>query len=305
MAEPFDLETRRSIRMAMAQDSYVHDRVRLIDPDLAAYQWLVATHKGLFAVNLSGAKLVAQGWFFGICRRDDQIFLFENCALRDRSRANGRLLRLQLSDSILSNPTILAKDLDANCHQVRVIDDLICLVDTANQAILRFTLDGKAFDTKHPFSAAPVSDRSGAYLHINAIAKVGNEIAIMLHNGKALPQKCSELAWLDSEWMLVRRVPLVGHCCHDIVEDETGAIWHSASMSGEIMASDGRRVMVDARRMTRGMAFSHDALIVGVSGFGRRENRDAIPGAVVIFNRDMDRLAEIELGGPPTDIIAI
>jgi hypothetical protein len=305
MAETFKLEIQRAIRMAIVRDSYDNGRVRIVDPDIQAFDWLVATHKGLFAVNLKEAKRVAHGWFFGICRHGQDLLLFENCAQRDRTLALGRIVKMTMAAGKLSEPAVLVKGLDANCHQIKAIDGLICVVDTANQAILRFALDGTPVDIKTPFPVTPPTDRSGTHLHINSIAQIGERIAIMLHNGKALPQKSSELAWLDAGWNLRERVPLDGHCCHDIVKDETGAIWHSASMTGELMSSNGRRFKIDSDRMTRGLALSPDTVIVGVSSFGPRQNRDALPGAVVILDRTFNRLAEIELGGPPTDIVAI
>lgn len=305
MAETFKLEIHRAIRTAIVRDSYDNDRVRIVDPDIQVFDWLVATHKGLFAVNLNDAKRVAYGWFFGICRHGQDLFLFENCAQRDRTVALGRIVKMTMAAGKLSEPVVLVKGLDANCHQIKIIDGLICVVDTANQAILRFALDGTSVDIKTPFPVTPPTDRSGTHLHINSIAQIGERIAIMLHNGKALPQKSSELAWLDAGWNLRERIPLDGHCCHDIVEDETGAIWHSASMTGELMSSSGRRLKIDSDRMTRGLALSPDTVIVGVSSFGPRQNRDALPGAVVILDRAFNRLAEIELGGPPADIVAI
>ena len=305
MAKTFELDTRRAIRVAMALRSYETDSVRLVDTDIADYDWLVATHRGLYAANLNGAKRVIYGWFFGICRDGPDVYLFENCAMRDRTRALGRIIKMTISSGTLSEPVVLIKGLDANCHQIRIISGLLCIVDTANQSILRYTLSGQVVDVKTPFTVAPASDRSGAYLHINSIAKIGDRIAIMLHNGPALPEKCSELAWLDADWKLQERGPLDGHCCHDIIEDEAGIIWHSASNSGELTASDGRRVKIGSDRLTRGIALSANTMIVGISSFGARQNRDALPGAIVILDRALNRLAEIELKGPPADIVAI
>lgn len=305
MAKTFEFDTRRAIRVAMALRSYKTDSVRLVDTDIADYHWLVATHRGLYAANLNDAKRVIYGWFFGICRDGPDVYIFENCAMRDRTRALGRIIKMTIASGTLSEPVILVKGLAANCHQIEIIDGLLCIVDTANQAILRYTLDGILVDVKTPFPVAPVSDSSGMYLHMNSIAKIGDRIALMLHNGTTIPEKCSELAWLDSDWKLCERVPLDGRNCHDIAEDENGVIWHSASSTGELMASDGRRVKIDAGRMTRGIALSANAMIVGVSSFGARQNRDALPGAVVILDRELNRLAEIELKGPPADIVAI
>ena len=289
----------------MALRSYETDSVRLIDPDIADHDWLVATHRGLYAVSLSDAKRVIYGWFFGICRDGQDVYLFENCAMRDRTRALGRIIKLTIASGTLTEPVVLVKGLDANCHQIEIIDGLLCIVDTANQAILRYSLSGSLLDVKMPFPVAPATDRSGAYLHINSIAKIDDRIAIMLHNGPVLPEKCTELAWLDADWNLCERGPLDGYCCHDIIEDKAGVIWHSASSTGELMASDGRRVKIASDRMTRGIALSADAMIVGISSFGARQNRDALPGAVVILDRALNKLAEYELDGPPADIVAI
>jgi hypothetical protein len=305
MAEIFELETRRSIRTAIVLDSYGNDRVRITDHDIKDFDWLVSTHKGLYAVNLAGAKCIAHGWFFGICQFDGYLYIYENCAERDRTKPLGRIIKLRLSDNKLSEPLVIAKGLDANCHQIRVLDELLCVVDTANQAVLLYDLNGCLVDVKRPFPVAPVVDRTGAYLHINSIAKVGSRIAVLLHNGRAIPEKHSELAWLDSDWNVQERVPLDGHFCHDIVEDAHGILWHSASKTGELMASDGRRLKVDNDRMTRGLVVSSDHIVVGLSGFGARERRDALPGSAVIFDRNFARLAKINLGGPPVDIIAI
>ena len=305
MAKTFEFDTRRAIRAAMALRSYETDTVRLTDTDIADHDWLVATHRGLYAVNLTGAKRIIYGWFFGICRNGQDVYLFENCAMRDRTRALGRVIKMTISSGNLSEPVVLIKGLAANCHQIEVIDGLLCVVDTANQSILRYTLNGSLIDTKKPFPIAPASDRKGAYLHINSIAKTGDRIALMLHNGPALPEKCSELAWLDAGWKLTDRVSLNGYCCHDIVEDENGVLWHSASSTGELMANDGRRIKITSDRMTRGIALSIDTMIVGLSSFGARQNRDALPGAVVILDRALNKLAEFELGGPPADIVAI
>ena len=289
----------------MALRSYETDSVRLIDPDIADHDWLVATHRGLYAVSLSDAKRVIYGWFFGICRDGQDVYLFENCAMRDRTRALGRIIKLTIASGTLTEPVVLVKGLDANCHQIEIIDGLLCIVDTANQAILRYSLSGSLLDVKMPFPVAPATDRSGAYLHINSIAKIDDRIAIMLHNGPVLPEKCTELAWLDADWNLCERGPLDGYCCHDIIEDKAGVIWHSASSTGELLASDGRRVKIASDRMTRGIALSADAMIVGISSFGARQNRDALPGAVVILDRALNKLAEYELDGPPADIVAI
>lgn len=305
MSEPFDLDAKRRIRMALARQSYETGTVRIALADCRDHEWLVASPQGVFAVGPDDARLALPGWFFGIHRAGNAIYLFENCALRDESVDLGRVIRLRLEGKVLSRPEVLVTGLHNNCHQLALIDGLLCVVDSNNQAILRFTPDGQPVDIQRPFPAAPPSDTSGAYLHLNSIAKVGERIALMLHNGKASPSKPSEIAWLDERWNVIERHPIAGHSCHDIVADETGRLWHCASMEGEIIASDGTRIPVTRELMTRAIAFRPDKLLVGMSTFGPRHVRDRLRGAVALFDRQFKRTGQIELPGAPTDAIAL
>ncbi len=302
MSETFSLEERRAIKMALARDAYERNIVRIAEPDMTPYTWLVASHRAVFAVAEDRVCTALHGWFFGICRHENQFYLFENCGMRDRSVDLGRIIRIDLVEGRLTNPVVLVTGLHTNCHQVRVIDGLLCVVDTSNQAIRRYTLAGDLVDVKHPFPVASSNARTGMYLHLNGVAKIGSRIAIMRHNGQVLPVRNSELAWLDSDWNPLSIHPLDGQCCHDIVADEAGVIWHCGSSAGEILLSDGRRITVSDDMMTRGLTVSADRIIVGVSSFGRRQIRDSLPGAVVILDRAFNRVAQLSLNGPPTDI---
>lgn len=310
------LAAKSTLREAMARDAYARGEVRIADPDLTGQTWLVASHRGLFAIAVDGlaharpsahasVKTVLFGWFFGLCRHGDALYLFENCGHRDRTVPMGRIIRLDLGGGRLAAPCVLVTGLHTNCHQIAVVGGLLCVLDTANQAILRFTLDGEAVDVQRPFAAAPPHDTSGAYLHINAIAPIGERTAIMLHNGKAIPEKTSELAWFDRDWRLIARHPLPGHSCHDIVEDERGVLWHCDSMAGDIIASDGTRTHISDTLMTRGIAITPDAMIVGMSSFGPRHLRSKLHGGVVILDRAHERRTTLTLGGSPTDIITL
>ncbi len=301
----FDIAQRRAIKSALARKAYADNALRIANPDLQGKSWLVASHRGVFAVSQYSVCTAIHGWFFGICRHGDAIYLYENCGLRDRAANLGRIVRLDYRDGRLTHPTILVKGLHGNCHQIRVIDGLLCLVDTANQAVLRFTLDGDPVDAKMPIPVAPANDTSGAYTHMNSIAKIGDRIGMILHNGKADPPKSSELIWLDTDWKLMSRQSLPGYWCHDIIEDDTGKLWHCDSKAGAIFASDGQRISLAADRMTRAIALSGDHIVVGLSLFGPREIRDDLRGALLILDRSFNHIAEIKLDGSPTDIILL
>lgn len=307
---PTSMPTIGALREAVARDAYARNEIRRVDADLSGQRWLAATHSGLFAITSDATRLIAHGWFFGLCRHDDALYLYENCSHRDRSAPLGRILRFdiveeRLTGRRLTGGRVIATGLHSNCHQIAIIDGLLCVIDTANQAIVRLTLEGDRVDVLHPFPVAPPSDTSGAYLHINSVAVVGDRIALILHNGKAIPEKASEIAWLDRDWDLIERRPLPGRSCHDIVEDEDGVLWHCDSLGGDLIASDGRRVHITDTLMTRGLAFTDDAIIIGMSVFGPRHLRHGLRGGVTILDRALRHRATMMMEGAPADIIAL
>ncbi|MFM5949935.1 MAG: hypothetical protein ACKOPM_12040 [Novosphingobium sp.] len=305
MAAVFDHDAKRAIRQALAVRAYQADTIRIVDRDVAGWRWIVASHNGVFAVAPGKWKTLIHGWFFGICRDGDSLLLFENCGRHDRSRKMGRLIRIGLTGCALGKADVLSRGLDGNCHQVRVIDGLICVVDTANQAVLRFARDGTPVDVKRPFPTASPDDRSGAYLHVNSIAQIDGRLALLLHNGKADPHKQSEVAWLDADWQVVDRHFIDGFQCHDLLADSQGAIWHSDSARGAVIASDGRRAKVHESMMTRALAFDGENLVVGLSIFSERHLRDGQRGGLAILDRELKVLELLDLPGSPTDIVGL
>lgn len=304
MREPSS-DTTSAVRQAIARLAYQRGEVRLVKPDLAGCQWLVTSPRGLFAIGPSDAEPVAYGWFFGICRQGDHLYVFENCGHRDRDAALGRIIRFRVRGGMLERPKVIVQGLHGNVHQLAIIGGMLCAVDTANQAIRRFTMDGTPIDVQRPFPPAPATDTSGAYLHINSIAEIDGRIGLMLHNGAAVPEKNSELAWLYPDWTVAQRIGIAGRYCHDIVADRQGKIWYSASQSGEIVRNDGRRVQVTAELMTRGIAIGQDDMTaVGMCTFGPRHMRGALNGGIAILDAEHRRVRTIDLPGPPADIIA-
>lgn len=299
------LPSPTTMRAMLAGAAYRANAVRLTGRSLAGSDCLVASRQGLFAVGRDGSTVeAAHGFFFGVRPFADGVLLFEACDRPYGPSRRGRLVHLRWRDGRLADPIILAKGLDNQCHQVAVFDDAIWLVDTANQAIRQFALDGTPVATHAPFPFASRDDTSGAYLHLNGIAKIGDRIAVMLHNGRADPPRTSELAWLDADLRPVVRVPLPGRSCHDIVADTDGVLWHCDSMAGDLITSAGTRMRV-TDRMTRGLAVAADEIVVGASDFATRAHRDAAPGSVIFIDRRTDARIDVAVPGAPTDLILL
>ena len=302
MKPVFDKDLRRAIRISLARESYAQGTVRIACSDLRGYWWLVTTHRGLFAVSPEGIELVSHGWYFGIVRHGDHIYLYENCGLRDRAANMGRIVRLRCDSGQLTDPRVLVTGLHGNAHQLKVIGGLLCLADTANQRIQRFTLVGEPVDSKMPLPVAPPTDTSGAYHHINSLAEVAGRIALLLHNGKAPSPRKSELVWLDRNWNVAARQFIEGYMCHDIVADAQGSLWHSASASGEVINDKGQRFKLSDSLMTRALAFCQGHLLVGLSSFGERQIRDGLAGEVAVLNPEGNEIARFSVPAGPADV---
>jgi hypothetical protein len=296
--------SERKLRRELARGAYRRREVRVADPVVAGHDCLIATRLGLFAGRPDGVKQVLWGFFFGITRHEDAFYLFEACDHPGGSSDMGRILRFHLREGRLTDFAILAEGLHNQCHQIAVIDGLLCVVDTSRQSIVRLRLDGAPFDVRQPIEVGPRRGGGGAYRHINSIAAVGGRVALMLHNGPVVPEEPSELAWCDQDWNLISRQPLPGRYCHDILPMPDGTIWHCGSLAGEIINASGARIKI-SERMTRGLIAVPGGFIVGASLFGPRSDRETLSGSIIYLDPSFRRLVEVECPGAPTDLLSL
>jgi hypothetical protein len=294
--------SERKLRRALAREAYRRREVRVADPVVAGHDCLIATRLGLFAGRRDRVKQVLWGFFFGITRHEGAIYLFEACDHPAGSSDMGRILRFRLREGRLTDFAVLAEGLHNQCHQIAVINGLLCVVDTSRQSIVRLRLDGSPFDIRQPIESGPRP--GGGYRHINSIASVGERVALMLHNGPVVPDENSELAWMDRDFNLISRQPLPGRHCHDILARSDGTIWHSGSFAGEIINASGARIKI-SERMTRGLIAVPGGFIVGASFFGPRSDRDILSGSIIYLDQSFQRLLEVDCPGAPTDLLAL
>lgn len=304
MPRPFEMVGVEKARLALARQAYESGRFRMVHDDLRGFDCLVASRQGLFACNRSEARLIAYGFVFGMAVHRGFLYLFEACDRPRHPTRLGRIVRLRCRDRRLSDPEILVTGLDNGCHQIAIIDDALCVLDTYNQLILRFTLVGEALGARAPFPIAPADDQTSAYVHMNSIRLVGDRIGVILHNGAARPRKPSELAWLDMDWRVVERRALAGHGCHDILPWADGETLHCGSLDGELIGPGARRIKI-GDGMTRGLAMNAGLIMIGTMPLLERASRDTATGGVVFLDHAFHRLAEIKIPGMPTVILAI
>jgi len=305
MSKAIPTDKRRLVTDALARRAYLHDDVRIANGDLTGFECLVASRQGLFAAAHDGrTRRIAWGSFFGIRQHGSELYAFESCDRPAHPTAQGRLVRFDLRDGRIGEPRVLARGLDNNCHQIAIIGGLLCVVDTSNQQILRFTLGGQPVDAKPVPGPVPNGAGDDHYRHVNSIAQVGERIGLLLHNGGAGRDRPSELVWLNADWKETARVVLPGRGCHDIASDAHGQIWHCGSMAGEIINDSGQRHKVSPL-MTRGLADGPAGFVVGYSQFGIRSGRDRLMGGVLFLDHQLAVRAEVSLDGAPTDLILL
>ncbi len=290
-----------TIRAALATQAYRAGVVRLVDADLSGCTYLVATRHGLFATDGRALRRIAHGFFYGITVLDDAILLFEAGDWPRSPTRRGRIVRLRVRGERIVGSDILATGLDNGCHQIDVIGDRLCVLDTYHQRVLAFALDGGEPEDIHPLGDARDGDWAGGYAHVNSLIAHGDAILLLLHNGAGRTGRPSEIARLTRDWQLVDRTHVDGMGCHSFAVLEDGAVLTCGSFAGEIVATDGLKVPV-CDMMTRGLSVDAKAIVVGGSAFAERSARDTAGGALVFLDRSYRQTARLAVPGPVTEV---
>jgi hypothetical protein len=265
----------------------------------ARHDYIMASRQGLYVVHREECRRVADGYFFGVTVKGDEIYCFKT-ASRDAAAADanvGCVVRYEYRNSTLSEPEVVISGLHHNCHQVDFFDGAFFVVDTANNRILEFDSD---WTLKKKHQIFPPAPRMGAlHAHINSFFGHGDSIFVMFHNGgRGMP---SEIVEFDRDFTERRRVVLPSTGCHDIVRLEDGHLLYCESFKGRIARDDGAAFDIDAL-YTRGLAVGPDEIAVGSSLYGERLARQLLPGFVTFLDRSFQRVGRLFVSAAPTQI---
>lgn len=290
-----------TLRIALAIQAYRSGTVRLAEPDLAGHTHLVATRHGLFATDGESLRLIAHGLFYGLTLTSDAIVAFEACDRPRNATRRGRLVRFRREGDRIVGADILADGLDNGCHQIDLVGDRLCVVDTYAQRIMRYPIGAGAPEVLRPVPGAEASDWASGYAHVNSVLARDGEVLLMLHNGAVRTGRPSEIARLDRDWRLVERITVDGHGCHSLAVLEDGAVLTCGSFAGELIATDGLKIRV-CDMMTRGLSVGDDVIAVGGSAFADRYERDTANGAVFFLDRQYRSLGRVTVPAPVMEI---
>ncbi len=303
MDVPDDHHSKR-VRIVQAYQAYQQDRVQLATRSVAGFTHLVATRKGIFAVNQQEWVLLLKGFFFGMVVRGDEIFAFEACDQPYSITRQGRLIRITLSGSDIVESAVLVKGLDNGCHQIDFIQGRLHVVDTYNQRMLRFAPGEQTYEVIVPLPG-PQPDRNDrhdpAHVHMNSVLGVGDRILTLLHNRSTHTGRNSEIALFDEQWREHDRWQLLGKNCHNMVLLPTGALLVCDSDAGRLITTAGQSVAV-TEHFLRGLAVNAESVVVGSSKLSERNERMVSDGFVTFLDGDYRAEAVLHLPGSPTEI---
>jgi hypothetical protein len=299
-----DLESKR-IRIALAFQAYKTDVVRMTSTDLTGSSHIVATRAGMFAVNETSFRRIAHGFFFGITLREHVVYAFEACDMPRGPTRQGRIVRLTRRGDEIVEARVVAKGLDNGCHQIDFINGQLCVVDTYNQQVVRFSPDGTERETFSPLPEAPTGKWGKAdpgYRHVNSLLAVEERILLLLHNGGAGHSgRTSEIALYDRNWCPLDRWKLGGRGCHGMAVLEDGTLLTCGSMAGEVISANGPGVKITPY-MTRGLSVGTDSIVVGGSPLVGREERAGSAGTVTFMDRNFRVRSVLDLPAAPTEV---
>jgi hypothetical protein len=294
------------VRIASGFAAYRSDTVRLVNRSLAGATHLVASRKGLFAVNESAWSLLANGFFFGLTLRGPDVFAFEACDQPHSPLRLGRIVCLTREGDGVAEARVVAKGLDNGCHQIDFLDGRLHVVDTYNQVVLRFDERMASHETLTPLPTRSHGgrweSRETNYFHVNSVLGVGDRILLLLHNSWQHTGRHSEVAVYSRDWQPLARWKLKGRDCHGLAMLEDGTLMTCDTLAGDVIGMTGGLRVNVSPYITRGLAVGPDSVVVGASRLANRADRLSTSGTVTFMDRDYRIRAVVELPGAPTEV---
>jgi hypothetical protein len=284
--------------------SYRLGRVRLERRALDGFEWIVSTACGLHAVSRTAVVRIVRGVFNGVTIRDGAIYAYQQNDHFLSPTKMGRILRLGVARSRIESVEVAASGLDNNCHQIDFAGDKLLVADTYNDRVFELDLFGGAEKVHYPLGDAMSKDplRPVRSAHINCLFARGDRVYLMCHNSSDWTGKRSELLECDRAFRVIRRIPLAGRCCHNVVVLGDDDIRYCSSEASEVRGPGGTWLSIDERMFVRGLSIGEHVVAVGASEITYRADRFRSAGRVYFFEPNGARRGHITLPGAPREI---
>jgi hypothetical protein len=198
-------------------------------------------------------------------------------------------------DSESDRPEIVCRSyfsigLPKNVHQIDFYNKLMYVVDTVNNCII--TIDDE--DKKRYYFPNTKIKKTVDNNHFNSIFITDKLIYICAHNGTLKPKEYSEIYVVNKNNMKKHEIiqTRAGNAHNVILKD--GKIIYCDSMAGKLIC-DKDTVYEDSKYFMRGLSITDNYVLVGGSGFARREERASTDGILFVLDKSFKYMKTIEL----------
>ncbi len=182
---------------------------------------------------------------------------------------------------IIYNPQYLWLGLPKSIHQIDYYDGTIYVVDTLNNRIITIDKQGK----KQFYSHKTESKRPSVNNHFNSLFLTDSFIYLCAHNGTLKPKRYSEIYVLCKETMKLCNIitTTAGNAHNILLKNE--CLFYCDSLAGTLM-QDKNDLFKAEDTFLRGLAYSEKSIVLGGSGFARRDARTSTDGALFVLTPD-------------------
>ncbi|WP_147867899.1 hypothetical protein [Stieleria maiorica] len=276
---------------------------RIIDRSyemLGETQLLAATKNGLYLIRSDAVIRLLRGQFYGITRLASKWFVFERL-----SSTNGRIIEFRVTERGIGKAKQRRGDLDPGCHQIDMIHGGLLVADTYNNRLISYDPSSNKLDElsrSYPPGSLNEGRNSPNYAHLNSIWSDGIHTLAMFHNESTKTGRCSEIASLNDDFQVVKRISTTAGHAHNIMlyQDE---FLYCDSKAGTLVHGD--REVHRCHYLTRGLSVTPDRIFVGHSQYGKREDRESLKGGIAVLDGEFCDLGTIPLPGMVQEIRAV
>jgi|MDSW01.1.fsa_nt_gb hypothetical protein len=253
--------------------------------------FMIGTTAGAFLIENNKAQQILPHYVYGITQKNKNIWIFaQTHPLFDFSR----LVEVNLQTGIAKT---LVPYLGKRVHQIDVINNHIYVTDTYRNAIIRYDLEGKHIDTRHPFGDLGKDGRSAKnYKHMNSVYGDGAHIHIFCHNETSKTGNASEIATFDTNLKLQNVKQVAGTNGHNILTTPQGQLYCDSLGRNSLNLNDEILLRLDGY-LTRGLAANAHNILLGTSLITSRDNRDKGHCSVHVLDYQLQSLGNITIPG--------
>lgn len=227
---------------------------------------MVATASGLVIFDGNVCYRIMGGFFFGLTHYNDRWYAF-----RKLSNWSGQVISFTLDSLCVDDLRCELTGLSPRIHQIDVFNDHLYMMDTYNNRLLVYSLNGaKPGAPIKVYPAGKATDRSDPnYVHMNSVLVTNDRIYLVYHNLSRDTGRNSAVAMLNHKYELLESMLLDARCAHNV------AIWNGkflcCSSQDGTLSIDGYQLQLGD--WSRGIALFEDECVVGGSQRAKREER--------------------------------